>query len=687
MPQFDENLSLRSRRRGHVWAVATLSLGLTACAPSAKGPWSGFESATTAEHESVRTLNPNYERTRSRVLVREVLRPTRAALDYAVYHQNFMNADPPPEDQQPVSGDADTSNPFGGLVERASLTADIEQTGLAKDERRAPLAFAPLAEFLAAKKVEGAEAWQELGAKVRDESFGLPKQPGLATQSISEVFLHAVADKPASEVIVKIEFAPWFRGLGALPDQDGDGYPEVYGRVKPGVLGAPALEFVQREYAGRELSEAEVKGWANELASYWYPSYNTDLVPPGAVFPSASTEPEVVAELGGRTFPSPTVVMRGKPQGAAMYNVLLVKGATGAASASTGRGRVALKKTKPTPDTKPLADAIGAELAAQGGSWEKWLKSVAPAQELMRKRAKSGPKEVKATAGAHGFLFFKKSLEYASAGEFEKQRRGKNPLPVIVEFKNALAARGVDFLFVPVPTKEELFPDELDPSLKPFVGKVIQPYSRKFLLSLAAAGVETVDLLTPFLAERASGDKPEPLYQKQDTHWTHRGLALAARVLAQRIRRYPWYAELSRHAEPFTTKPAAFTRFGDLHSRLADAEKPKYQPESLLAQQVLRKDGRVYEDDPDSPIVMLGDSYTGVYQLTDAEHAGVSAHLAKGVSYPVDLVMSYGGGPNVRNKLLSRGADDLNHKKVVIWLMTARDLYDYWEDWEPLVAK
>jgi alginate O-acetyltransferase complex protein AlgJ len=49
--------------------------------------------------------------------------------------------------------------------------------------------------------------------------------------------------------------------------------------------------------------------------------------------------------------------------------------------------------------------------------------------------------------------------------------------------------------------------------------------------------------------------------------------------------------------------------------------------------------------------------------------------------------MSYGGGPNVRNKLLSRGADDLNHKKVVIWLMTARDLYDYWEDWEPLVAK
>jgi alginate O-acetyltransferase complex protein AlgJ len=196
-----------------------------------------------------------------------------------------------------------------------------------------------------------------------------------------------------------------------------------------------------------------------------------------------------------------------------------------------------------------------------------------------------------------------------------------------------------------------------------------------------------VDLLPAFLAARAAGNASEPLYQKQDTHWTHGGLALAARLLSERVRRYPWFAELSRHAEPFGTKPASFTRFGDLHSRLPDAEKPKYQPESLLAQQVLRRDGRLYEDDPDSPIVMLGDSYTGVYQLTDAEHAGISAHLAKGVSYPVDLVMSYGGGPNVRNKLLSRGADDLNHKKLVIWLMTARDLYDYWEDWEPLVTK
>jgi alginate O-acetyltransferase complex protein AlgJ len=123
---------------------------------------------------------------------------------------------------------------------------------------------------------------------------------------------------------------------------------------------------------------------------------------------------------------------------------------------------------------------------------------------------------------------------------------------------------------------------------------------------------------------------------------------------------------------------------GDLVSRLPDATRLAYKPETLAAQQVVSPGGGLYEDDPDSPIVLLGDSFTGVYELTDAEHAGVSAHIAREVSFPLDLVMSYGGGPNVRQKLMRRGAEALASKKLVIWLMTARDLYNYWEDWEPL---
>jgi alginate O-acetyltransferase complex protein AlgJ len=331
---------------------------------------------------------------------------------------------------------------------------------------------------------------------------------------------------------------------------------------------------------------------------------------------------------------------------------------------------------------------VAGELAAHGGKWEAWQAEVAPLHEALRKRLGSLPAGSKALAGSDGFLFFKNGLEYVVGGDLAKQPAGKNPLPIIVEFQKMLAAHGVDFLFVPVPTKEEIFPDKLDPAGKTRVGQVVNPFSRKLLADLASQGVEAVDLLPELLAARARDKKgEEPLYQRQDTHWTDRGLRLAAELVAKRIKTYPWYAELAAHGRKFRTRPAAFTRFGDLHSRLPEAEKARYKPESLHAQQVLADGGQPYEDDADSPIVVLGDSFTGVYELTEAEHAGVSAHVARAVAFPVDLVMSYGGGPNVRQKLMRRGLEGLQGKKLVVWMMTARDLYNYWEDWTPLKVK
>jgi hypothetical protein len=683
-----------SRRRGRSWRVVVALLGVLAAASCRMGesklPWAESVAAAPAEHAGVRTLNAPYERLKSQVLVREVDRPTRALLDYAAYHQNFMIAQAEPEGEAGPGGQADASNPFGGLVDRASLTEAVTELGLSETERAVPLAFTPLLQFLSARKVAGFERFQELDAKVREESWGLPRRPGVVTQSISELFLHR-PNGGAAELIVKIEFEPWFRGLGTLPDQDGDGYPEIYGRVKPRPTDAAVVEAIDGEYRTKELTPAELKVWANELVSYWYPSFNTDLVEPGPAFPDQHTEEAITKELSGKTFEKPTVIVRGKPQGEPTYAVLIVKqgGAAPAAKPADSGPKLRLAKTAPSPSTKALERDLAAELAGEGGgSWDAWAAKVRPVRDVAKDRLRRVKGEAQAVAGAHGFLFFKRSLESVQGGDLQKQRKGKNPFPVIVEFKKALAAHGVDFLFVPVPTKLEIFPDELDPKLKPFVGKVVQPYSRKLYAELAAAGVEVLDLTRPLLAARAS-DKPgeEPLYQRQDTHWSSRGLELAARVLGARVKQYPWYAELSKHARRYTTRKAPFQRFGDLHSRLPESEQAAFKPESLVGWQVLDQKGTPYEDDADSPVVVLGDSYTGVYELTDVEHAGVSAHLAKNISYPVDLVMSYGGGPNVRNKLMRRGAEALGSKKLVIWIMTARDLHDYWEDWEALELK
>lgn len=667
---------------GRLLLASLCALGPSCHAESAKYPWGAAAPARPAEHAEVRTLN-DYRRTDSKVWVRQIEHPTRAALDYAAYHANFMIADLEPESPLPADREPDTSHPFAGKVDVTTLTSDIDKTALTPAERRLPLAFAPLSERLQSRKVEGADKLAEAGAAIRAEKWGLPLPPGTSGQQLSELYLHAPGGHNP-ELWAKIEFQPWLPAFKGSADQDGDGYPEIYGRLQPDVVTAAIVTEIREDYVAKTLSPAEIKAWANQLSSYWYPSFNTDLLPAGEQWPDAQTEAEIKHELGERSFASPAIVLRGKPQGKPTYNVFLIGAATrdAQAPAATQTPQLKLAKTKPTPDAKPLADKLKLELERAGQSdYGKWYASLGPFQAYCRKRLKSMPPKVKALSGRDGFLFYRNSLEYVVGGDLEKQRSGKNPLPVIVEFKKQLDELGVDFLFVPVPTKVEIYPEKLDPD---FEGQgVVNPYFRKLLASLAREGVEVVDLL-PALLGAKSDKKAELLFQHQDTHWTDRGLRLAADILSARIKRYPWYPELAKHGQTFGMRDASFTRFGDLQSRLPEAEQKKYTPETLVAHQVLRADKQPYEDDPDSPLVLLGDSFTGVYQLTDAEHAGVSAHIARGVGYPLDLVMSYGGGPNVRQKLLRRGTGSLATKKLVIWLMTARDLYNYWEDWEPL---
>lgn len=673
-------MPLSPRRAG---GLALALAAVVGChASGAKFPW-GDASPSNAGRADVKTLNENYKRTSSRVFVRQVETPTRAALDYAAYHANFMIADLEPEQPMPAGSKPDTTRSFAGQLDQATLTSDIGKTVLSDEERQHPLAFAPLSERLLSRKVEGADALSAVGAAVRDEKWGLTLPPGVTGQLLSELYLHHAGGGPA-ELWAKVEFQPWFSPFQGSADQDADGFPEIYGKVRDGVATAALVADIEQDYASKPLGPAEVKAWANQLSSYWYPSFNTDLVPAGSAWPDDQTEADIKQELGGRVFENPTIVLRGKPQGRPTYNVFLL-GQHAASTATAPSHTLKLAKTRPSPDPKRVADTLQAELARQGkGDYAKWQAELSPFHDAIRKRVKGMPPKVKALAGNDGFLFYRNGLEYVSGGDLEKQRKGKNPLPIIVEFKKELDQLGVDFLFVPVPDKLEVYPEKLDADFKRLDGVVVNPAFRKFLASLCREGIEVVDLLPSLLAAKAPPAKGELLFQHQDTHWTDRGLRLAADLIGARIKKYPWYAELAKHAQTFGQRETTFSRFGDLQSRLPDAEQGKYTPETLIAHQVLRADKQPYEDDPDSPIVLLGDSFTGVYELTDAEHAGVSAHIARNVSYPLDLVMSYGGGPNVRQKLLRRGREALGEKKLVIWMMTARDLYNYWEDWEPL---
>ncbi len=658
---------------------------MLSCAGQRRFPWPLTASNPVLVSE-VETLNLDYHRTRSQVLLRRVLRPTRANLDVAAYQANVMRAQPaaakfvPGQGLVPAAGEL-----FAGVLVPESLGASLAKTPLSPTEAQRPLAFSPLVDVLAQWNYDLASPLEDARSAVRIEAWGGEKSPALQYQEISLLYLHKPPAGGDWQWWVKIEFAPWARLFADMPDEDGDSAPEIYGRLRPDLVNPACSDYVLGAYSSQPLDESAVRTWANELASYWYPSLNTDIVDlqGSRRWPTAATEKEIVAELDGLVVNDPAVVILGKPQGRPVYNVFVIPSLTPAApTAPAAVSAAGARKT--TPLLSPVAKALAEELD-QRGSISNWEAKLAKQHRAMRRRLRSRSSKIKALAGIDGFLFFRNSLEYVLSGDLRKQKPGKNPFPAIVDFNDFLAEQGVDFLLVPIPTKAEVYPDKISKGpVKLDSLPILNPHGRKFLADLTDAGVEVLDVLPALLAARVKR-KPEqePLYQPQDTHWTDRGLRLVADLVAERVRRYPWFAEANAEPVRYRLEKKNFKRKGDLVSRLAEREKRRYRPQSLVGQQVITPEGKPYEDDPASPVTLLGDSFTGVYQRTYCRHAGVSAHVAHALGLPIDLVMSYGGGPNVRRKLLRRGPDALKQKRLVIWMFAARDLYNYWEAWEP----
>jgi alginate O-acetyltransferase complex protein AlgJ len=658
-------------------AACTIALCVTSCMPARPFPWPRPRGRhAEIRHAEVRTLLADYDRLRSPVMVRQIDSPSRANLDFAAYHQNVMINDPAPATLPPPgSGPVDAAAMFGGLIDPERIYATILELPLTQKERSHPLAFTPLVEWLAKIDYQLSSGLEDLRAAVRSEDWGGGGGPHIVRQRIAEAFVH-----DGSELWLRVEMQPWVRDFSDLPDEDGDGFAEFYVTPKPGMVPAAAFELIRQDYCAKILDAQAINTWANELASFWYPSYMTDLAEVGQRWPDDNTEPEIRAAVGEQTWEGPTVILVGKPQGEPIYNVFVVTGMAGA-RANAREQNVARAARAVTPDVEPLQRRIEGELKDHGGSWKSWESSLETFHNKVRAELAARDASLKALIGRDGFLFFRNSLNQMVGGDLQKQPRGKNPASAIVAFKETLARRGVDFLFVPVPTKAAVYPDKVQSGHAGLAGRIVTPYERKFLLELSQAGVEIIDLLSPYLSEREKASEEE-LYLAQDTHWTDRGLRLAARAIARRIRQYPWYTRLDK--VEMTSRRTTLAEEGDLPSRLAPAERRHYKPVPLVGHQVVLPGGELYTDVPESPITILGDSFTGVFQRTFCRHAGVSAHIARELRTPVDLVMSYGGGPNVRKRLLRRGVEALGKRRLVVWIMAARDLYDYWEDWELL---
>lgn len=596
------------------------------------------------------------------VTAKAVDKATRAQLDLAVWTDNALFTEPggSPTPTTPVSAmvmDSLKKFPWAASIIKA----------LPKPSRAQPFAWGALKR--AAVLEAGCDTWNSIAAD-------LGRYPQLRVQRV------------------------WIDASGPTPQywleaQDASLRPLGFVQLRNEVLGQTTASFMRwlQPYASQPLDSAQVLDWATQTASYWYPSLNTDLVwdLPLAPWPGDAVESAVKTWLHGQTILSPTLVIRGNPLGTPHYTVVVVDKMHPVARRG---GEAAVKAghagTPKMADRQLPANYVRnqetwtAELAAHGGSYAAWDLELEPWHQRWRALLDSLPKEQMGFAGSRDYLFFRRSLASVIATDWEKLEGTAAPLPPLIDFKTRLEEAEVNMLFVPVPTKTEIYPDLLPGGDASLIGKIVNPWQRWLGSEAQNQGMEIIDLLPPFLAVRQqekTGD--EMLYQKDDTHWTRRGMLMTAEILAQRIKQYAWYAELKPDTARFSRKDTTFARLGDIVERLPAAQQGQYPPMQLAGSRVL-KDGKPYKGEKGAPIVIIGDSFTGVMESVDCRNGGVGAHLARLTGLDVEVITSWGGGPNVRGKFLKARKAQLAEARLVIYLMTARDLYRYPEGWEPL---
>lgn len=597
------------------------------------------------------------------VTARVVEQPSRANLDLAAWVENALF-------HTPGGRDSVKSNPVVASVWKTCPVVESSASSLSKTKSKAqPLSFMALKRNLGLDL--GLNTWNVIYAELGKCSALLPQRAYVELGKIPSLWIEMVGARQRE--FVKVKTQAWFDSTGKL-----DAW------------------FTQ--YRTPLQNQEQVLDWATQTASYWYPSLNTDLVwdLPDSAWPGEQVEAAVRNYMGKVKVASPTIVIRGNPLGTPHYTVIQIRGMKPVAQRNANRSMDAensVQANKMADRQLPInytrnMERIQSELQNHGGSFSTWDSSLTPWKKSIRRILDSVPVNQMGMESKSGVLFFRRSLASMIAGDPEAQVGASAPLPALIAFKGKLEEAEVNMLFVPVPTKAELYADALVGNISLPKDGILNPWARKFVLDAQEEGLEIVDMLPPFIdARKLDPSSTEPLYQKDDTHWTRRGMLLAAQILADRVKQYSWYSELKPQVSRFQVRDTVYSRLGDIVERLPVDVQAKYSSVKLAGTRVFMHDSVPYQGPKGSPIILIGDSFTGVMESVDCKNGGIGAHLARLTGLDVEVITSWGGGPNVRAKFLKARKAQLAQARLVIYMMTARDLWEYPGGWDVLESQ
>lgn len=295
-----------------------------------------------------------------------------------------------------------------------------------------------------------------------------------------------------------------------------------------------------------------------------------------------------------------------------------------------------------------------------------------------------------AVAGADDWLFLVSELRALGRASFwgdAAEDQARDPFAAIVDLHAKLSDLGIALVLVPAPPRAAVYPDRAIGVREHPARARVDPSLRALYADLRAEGVAVLDLTETFRAARADDAEQGPVCCPQDTHWSPRGIRIAADAIAAAVRDavdLPPAPDASIHRLASRT----LTYVGDLTDRLpgfAGAETTTtIAPVSSLKETLVP-----VEPDEDSPVLLLADSHGLVFSIGGDMHcegAGLPEQLAFALQRPVDVMARRGSGGSVRIDLARRflrKPEEAAAKKVVVYCFAARTFSES-TDWKPV---
>jgi len=249
----------------------------------------------------------------------------------------------------------------------------------------------------------------------------------------------------------------------------------------------------------------------------------------------------------------------------------------------------------------------------------------------------------------------------------------------ITSFRDDLAKRGIKLVVMPAPNKASVYPEMLAARAASIAGPV-NPTTREVLARLEHAGIEVVDLFEVYAEARQMPGSPE-YYLAQDSHWSPQGMRLAVETVARRLLDLSW---AERGTTEYETRPVPVERYGDVLKMIRVPQIERlFKPQTMDCTQVVEAGtGKPYADDPNSPVLVLGDSFLRIFERDDPGHGGFVAHLAYHLGFGLTSIISDGGASTLVRQQLARKPALLQGKKVVVWEFVERDIRFGTEGWQ-----